>query len=146
MGTGIQLKLGLGVQPMYYPEHATSGSFVKGDPVDLAGGKVAYITADSKIFGIALADYSGTEDTLVPVERIFPDVDYVMVCDTTTAVAYVGEDYGLNIAAGATTVNVGETSTVSVVVQGLDPRDAVGTDGGRLIVRFKPAVIQGLTG
>ena len=128
------------------PEHATAGSFVAGDLVNVAGGKVRILQSDQNIFGIALGKASGTADTDIPVEVISPDKVYVAQADTTTAVTQVNNDYGLNIGtAGNMSVDIGDTSTTSVVVVDLDPRDAVGTNGGRLLVKFTTAALDTAT-
>lgn len=125
------------------PEHGTPGSFEVGDLVKVDGGKVQKVSSDENIFGIALKKYTDSEDSDIPVEVIDTSKIYVAEADTTTAQTQVGNDYGLNIgAAGSMSVDIGDTGTTSVVVVGLDPRDAVGATGGRLLVKFMSAVLD----
>ena len=126
---------------------AASQSFKKGDLIYLVAGAVTIIAADSKIAGVALQDASGVTGTIIMFHAIHPDQLWIAQLDTTTAQAYEGEDYGLNYGtAGSMAVDIGDTSTVAVVINQLDPAQAVGKDGGKVILRFKAAVCQMITG
>lgn len=125
---------------------AASQSFVKGDLVYLVGGALTVIANDQKIAGVALQNASGTTGTILKFHAIHPDQLWIAQSDTTTAQAHEGEDYGLNTASGNMSVDIGDTSTVAVVVNQVDPAQAVGTSGGKYILRFKAAVCQMITG
>lgn len=122
-----------------YPEAATQ-SYKAGDPVYLVAGKVTISDTDQHIWGIALADATGVTDTKTLVHVVHPDQVWVAQSDDATAQANVGNNYGLNLSAGACTIDVGDTTTVTVAVQNIDPAFALGTSGGFLWVRFIPAV------
>jgi hypothetical protein len=141
MAKGFQLKDGQNGQILDYPEHATAGSFEAGDPVDLNGGKVRIAASDQQIWGIAGADASGTTDTSIPVYVISPEQIWVAYADTTLNQTHVGNDYGLNISAGTSTVDIGDATTTSVVILGIDERDTAGTTA-RALVKFKGGIIQ----
>lgn len=128
---------------------AASQSFKKGDAIYLVAGAVTIAAADTKIAGIAEKDASGVATgSIIPFHAINPDQLWIAQSDTTTAQAQEGNDYGLNISAGDMSVNIGETAPTgtAVVVQQLDPSQAVGVSGGRYIIRFKAAVCQMITG
>ena len=127
------------------PEAATQ-SFVKGDLVYLVAGALTIAATDQKIAGVALQNASGTTGTILKFHAIHPDQLWIAQLDTTTAQAYEGEDYGLNTGSGNMSVDIGDTSTVAVVVNQLDPQQAVGVSGGRVFLRFKAAVCQMITG
>jgi len=126
---------------MEYPEASGTQTFKKGDPVELSSGAVQIASDDQSILGIACQDASGTAATTIQVHIISPTQLWVVEADTTTAQAQEGEDYGLNISAGNSSVDIGDTTTTTVIVQQLDPHDGAHTNaGGHLIVRFKAAV------
>jgi len=125
-------------------EGATAGSFKQGDLVKVdSSGQVVIATA-GYIFGIAGKDATGTQATVIPVELIDPTAIYVARSGTTTAQADVGELFDFTFTAGAhTLVEAGATTDVYVV--GLHSGDAVGTSGGRLLVRFLGALFTSQT-
>jgi len=125
---------------------ATGQSFKKGDPIYLVGGEVTIAANDQKIAGIADKDASGTRYTKIQFHAIHPDQLWIAQSDTTTSQAHEGENYGLNIAAGNCSVNISETTTTAVVVNQVDPSQAVGTSGGKYILRFMAAICQMITG
>lgn len=145
---GVQAKNNNPAPKVYnYPEHATHGSFAVGDLVKLdTNGKLQVAASDQALFGVAKKGYSGTEGTLIPVMVLDSNAEFVMQADTTTTIANEGVDYGLNIGTpGSMSVDVGDETTTSVVVQRLDERDGPKANG-RVVVKFKPGVIQGYTG
>lgn len=141
MAKGFQLKSGLQGETLYYPEHATAGSFKGGDLVDLNGGKVRLAAADTKIWGVAGKDAAGTVDTSTPVMLISSDQVWVAWADTTVNQTHVGNDFGLNIASASCTVDIADTTTTSVVILGIDERHVAGTTA-RVLVKFQNGVIQ----
>lgn len=138
MGMGFRYQEGP-VDIREYPEAATQ-SFKAGDIVYLVSGKVTISDTDQHIWGIALADATGVTDTKTLVHVVHPDQIWAVPSDDVTAQANVGNNYGLNISAGNCTVDVGDSSTVTVAVNALDPAFPIGTTGGFLWVRFIPAV------
>ena len=126
------------------PEHGTPGSFERGDLVKIdTNGKVQIVSSDQNIYGIALKKYTGTEGTDIPVEVIDTSKIYVAEADAATATTQIGGNFGLNIGtAGSMSVDVGDTTTTSVSVVALDPRDATTTTGGRLLLRFEADVLD----
>lgn len=116
-----------------YPE-ASGQTFVSGDLVYLVNGKVTVIAADTSIVGIA-GKGDVTTDAEIPVYIITPEQTYMCEIDTTSAIAYVGVDYGLNITSGSMAVNQGEESTTSVTL--VDLVDVAGTTSkARVLVKF----------
>ena len=134
------------VDKMEYPEGSTQ-SFKVGDPVELSAGQLIIASDDQSILGIAEKDASGTAGTMIPVHIIHPDQLWTVQADTTTTQAMEGLAYGLNISAGNCSVDLGDTTTTTVVVKQLDPQDGPHTNaGGKLIVRFKPDVCAAIGG
>jgi len=125
---------------------ANSQTFVVGDLLYLNSGAATLVTTsqETQIFGIALkrATNVTTGNADIPILTISPEGLYVAQSDTTTAVAHVGEDYGLNYTSGSMSVDIGDTTSTSVRIEMLDSRDAVGASGGRYVVRFQPATMQ----
>lgn len=124
---------------------AAGQSFKKGDAIYLVAGAVTIVAADTKIAGIAEKDASGVATgSIIPFHAIHPDQLWVAQSDTTTAQAHEGVAYGLNISAGNMSVNVSDTAATgtAVVVQQVDPAQALGTSGGKYILRFIPRVCQ----
>jgi len=127
----------------HLPE-AASQSFKAGDLVILTSGKVAIVTSDQTVYGVALKDASGTTGADVPVLVIQPDQIFLAQADTTTAATHVGGKYGLNIGtAGSMSVDIGDTSTTTVRIEKLDPRDGAKANG-RVYVKFDPDKLQNL--
>ena len=123
-------------QVFNFPEDATSGSFSAGDLVKVhTNGKVRIATAGA-ITGIALKGYSGTADTATPVMLIDPDAIYsARYKASATAQTLVGDILDFTFTVGAHTLDEG-SATTDVYCVDLDPRDATGTSGGRLLFRF----------
>lgn len=125
---------------------ANSQSFVVGDLLYLNSGAATLATTsqETQLFGIALKKATNvtTGNASIPILVICPETLFVAQLDDATAVAYVGEDYGINYTSGSMSVDLSDTSSTSVRIEMLDSRDAVGTSGGRVIVRFQPATMQ----
>lgn len=118
------------------PEAATQ-TFKQGDLVIISGGKVAVMTDDDDIFGVAMQDASGTADTDVPVYVIHASDKFIAEASTTTAQTNVGVAYALVVTSGSMAVNPGSTTTAAFYIDSLDPRDGATTGaGGRVIGRF----------
>lgn len=134
----IELYTGLAPQTLICQEGGTSGSYENGDLVKTdSSGQIVLATAGT-VLGIARKKYTGTQATELDVEVInFSDI-YSMPYSTTTAQNLVGLAKDLVFTAGAQTVT--STNTYKeVTIVGLDPRDAVGTSGGRVLIKFNPA-------
>lgn len=119
---------------------ASSQTFKVGDllqycltTTDQGSMKIASI---GRIDGIAAKKATGTAATALSYYPICFDKDYVVPSYTTTAVTNIGTTYSFVWTAGGQTLAAKTTSAASAYCVALDPRDAVGTDGGRLIVRF----------
>ncbi len=131
----------------FITDFRTNGSneFARGDLVYLTSGRLRICGGDpSAILGIAQEPDSAVQDTRIRVLVIRPGDIFVGKCSSTTANAYEGENYGVVTTTTANTVDITDTtqSTVRVQCLKLDPRDAVGTSGGRMIVAFYPYNLQ----
>jgi len=123
-------------QVLTFPEHATDGSFEVGDLVKIAtNGKVQIATAGA-ISGIARTKYTGTENSDIDVELIDLNGIYsARYKASATAQSLAGDCLDFTFTAGAHTLDESSADT-DVYCVGLDPRDALGTSGGRLLIRF----------
>jgi hypothetical protein len=128
----------LNTQEIICQEGTTSGSFKRGDLVYTDSAGQIILGSAGKIFGIAMNDYTGTVSTELNVMLISPNDIYALPLNTTTAQTNVGTQGDITYTAGAQYVTVG-TSVKEVAIVGLHPADAVGTSGGRVLVRFQPA-------
>lgn len=128
---------GLAPQTILCQEGATSGSFTKGDLVKTdSSGQVVLGTA-GKIFGIAENGYTGTQGTVVPVTLInYNEIYSIANKAAATNQNLVGIVADMVYTAGAQNVDTAANTYKEVEVVGFDPRDAIGTSGGRLLVRF----------
>jgi len=130
-------------------EASTSG-FAVNEIVTLSGG-YATIAADDGVFGVALKAGSATstdaDRITIPIQVITPDTIWIMQADATTAVTYVGENYGINWTTGSQAVDIGDTTTSQVRIMNLDSRDGATTGaGGRVHVCFSMDVIKDRAG
>jgi len=113
-----------------------AGDLVKTD----ANGELVIATAGA-IMGIARRAATGTASTKIPVELISADNLYVAKYKASaTTEALVGDVVDFTFTAGAHTLDESGATTDADVV-GLDPRDDLGTSGGRLVIRFDPNAI-----
>ena len=137
----VELYDGVDPQVLDFPVHTTHGSFKAGDLVKLVSGKLKIATA-GVILGIARSDYNKTNPQgNVDVELINPNSIYsVRYKSSATAQTLVGDLVDFTFTAGAHYVDESGASTDAYVV-GLDPRDAVGTTAGRLLIRFKSSLL-----
>ena len=120
-------------------EHATDGAWKAGDLLIIGtNGKMQIATAGA-IYAIARSDASGTENTVHEIELISFDNVYSARYSGTTSVALIGDCVDFTFTAGAHTLSESGATTDAYVV-GLDTRDAVGTSGGRLLIKFYPAL------
>jgi len=129
---------GLAHQIIFAQEGATAGSFEKDDLVKTdSAGQVVLATA-GKIYGIAQADATGTQNTIVPVMLINPNEIYVIAHKAAaTNQNQVGLEADLVYTAGGQNVDSAASTYDEVEIVGFYPDDAVGTSGGRLLVRFQ---------
>lgn len=123
---------------------ASSQTFAAGDLVYLNGGYVTLVTDDQNIMGIAMKASTTVTSawTTIPVQVITPEALFVAQVDTTSTLANVGEDYGLNTATTQChAVDLGDVTTTCVRVERLDPRDGASATG-RVIIRFNTVSLQ----
>ncbi|HUW46172.1 MAG TPA: hypothetical protein VMW50_10315 [Dehalococcoidia bacterium] len=107
-----------------------------------SNGELVIATA-GVILGIARSPASGTASTVIPVE--LPNLNDVYVANykaSATAEALIGDVVDFVFTVGAHTLDESSATTDAYVV-GLDPRDAVGTSGGRLLFRFNYLLFKG---
>jgi len=134
---------GLAPQIIEIETDAAENAFYKGDLVKTASGELV-IATDGAITGIALKTADGVADTKIPVQLLNLNEIYVMAYSTVTAESIVGVYADITFTAGAHVVTDG-TASEDVYIVGLHPDDAVGTDGGRVLVRFDPTELaQGI--
>jgi len=128
---------------LIYQEGATPASFAKGDLVRTdTAGQVVMATAGN-ILGIACKGYTSTQGTRIPVELVTPAAIYRIASQAGgTALAQVGLLADVVFGAGAHTVDETSPSTNELDIVGIDPQDAIGTEGGKLLVRFRFKVIE----
>ncbi len=130
-----------GTPPQVVPaQEGTGQSYKAGDAVQWSSGQLV-VGASQAIDGIARRDATGTAGTVCEVELINLDSVYVVTYNTTTAQSVIGSVVDMDTAtAGAQIFHA--SGTTDAVVVALDPRDAVGLSGGRLYVKFFPAVTK----
>ena len=116
-------------------EAAAQSAVKKGDLVQFNADGLVAIAATDVIDGIARGNLTGTTSAPCEVELIDPGALYVGYYSTTTVQTIVGNiaDF-TDVTAGAMKLTTGGTTDAYIVA--LDPRDAVGKDGGRVIFRF----------
>ena len=121
-------------------EGASTQTFDAGDPVKFSAGYVVVATAGA-IHGISRTDATGTQSSTIEVELIDPNARYSVRCSTglTHAQTLVGTMADLDFTTPSAMVL--EDGTTDTYIVGLDPRDAVGTTSGRVLVRFMGAVL-----
>ena len=119
-------------------EEGTGQSYKAGDLVKFSSGQLVIATAGA-IDGIARRDASGTASTACEIELINLDSVYVgKYKASATAQTLVGAVSDFTFTAGGHTLDESGANT-DVYVVALDPRDAVGTSGGRLLFKFLTA-------
>jgi copper oxidase (laccase) domain-containing protein len=117
-------------------EGTTHGSFALGDIVYTDSAGRIILGTSNKVFGIAHAGYTGTAGTPLAVELINEFDLYSIPYATTTSQGIIGQYNDLTYTHDAQVVAATQGSNKDVFIVGLDPRDALGTSGGRLLVRF----------
>lgn len=139
----------------YYPhtvmqltlKEGASETFVKGNLllIDADGYINECATDPTLIYGVAAEDaHNSTSDgdNEVGVYVITPDSVWSAKSDTTTAQTDIGLNVSAKLASSVWYVDAGSTGNKAVNVIGFDPRDALGTSGGRYIVMFAFDSIQ----
>jgi len=134
---------GLGPQILNIQENdsASENDWYAGDLVKADGSGELTIATDDAIMGIALKAATGVDNTEIPVQLLNFNEIYVMKYSTTTSEAIIGTYADITFTAGAHVVTDG-TAVENVYIVGLHPDDAVGTDGGRVLVRFDTTALQ----
>ena len=137
---------GLAPQIVQIVSDAATDVFTDGDLVKTASGELGLATHSLKYIGIARTAAVTGNDQVIDVELLNPAEIYVVKCNTETALSSIGA--GVTITTFTTAAQVftvtGAGGSVDGYVVGLHPDDAVGTDGGRLLIRFEPAVLMGV--
>ncbi len=125
---------------------SATASFALNDLVKLDSSGTLVIATTGNILGIAKTKDPASLTTKVLVDVIYPDNSRFALRykAAETAVSLGGEAATLTFTTTAITADDG--GTTDVVIQEVDTREAVGTSGGLLIVTFKPAVLQAVTG
>ena len=138
----IECQEGTGISPNVW---------YKGDLVKFAGdGKVDAVATSGAIAGIAGATATGTDDTHFDLFLINPAAIYEMRVEDGkySALAYVGNKYGLNFTLGLQRLDINDVTTVDVYIVGIHPSDvgvaAAGLNEGRVLVRFNYDIFIGV--
>jgi hypothetical protein len=103
---------------------------------------VMKVATTGAITGIARKNWTSSGGA-TEVELIDLDALYTITCASTTANAALGSDADITFTTTAQTVTSNTSSGVDVLIVAIDPRDAVGTSGGRYLCRFLPTVVAG---
>jgi len=111
---------------------AAAGTYDAGEVVDVANGSCA-IGEDAKCAAVALKDASGTT-TNTPCILLTPEQTWSIGYNGTTAATLIGNTYLMTFTTSVQCLT-STTSTPTVVVVGLDPRDGPKAYG-RLYVKF----------
>jgi len=111
---------------------AATTTYDAGEVVDVASGSVA-IGADAQCAGVALKDAEDTSH-YTPVILITPEQIWSICYNGTTATSLIGTTLLMTFTTAAQCLT-STTSTPTVVVVGLDPRDGAKAYG-RLHVKF----------
>lgn len=128
-------------EPNVVEAQEASGSandWYENDLVKFDGSGQTVIATAGIIAGIARKRATGTQATAYELELLDPNAIYVMRAEgsTATAQANVGEAFDINYTAGGHYVDTSSTSNKEVYIVGIHKGDAVGTSGGRYLVRF----------
>lgn len=138
MATGVQRITGNPNIRKYLCASATP-AFVAGDLVTINASGLLVIATAGDILGIAKANHPASTSVYVPVDIIDPVSDFLVHAAGATATTDVGDI--LDILPTTTAVTTTADSVHDVCVNALWPGDAVGTSGGRYIVKFSPGSI-----
>jgi hypothetical protein len=115
---------------------------VQGDLVKIDGNGLVALASTGVIGGIMKSKDPSSTTTKVLVDVILTDnSEFVIPYKASTTAQTIVGDYAA-ITFTSNTLSVDDSSDGDVIIQRLDPRDAVGTTSGRVIVRFKPASLQ----
>ena len=124
---------------------ATALDWSIGDLVKCDGDGELVIATQGIILGIALKAATGVDNTKIPVQLINPNEIYVMKYSTSTAENIIGEMVSVTFTKSAHTCTTGGSAgTDAFYIVGLHPDDALGTDGGRVLVRFAFTALEGV--
>jgi len=137
---------GLAPQIVQIESDAATAAFYPGDLVQTSSGELVLATTTLLYKGIAQTASVTGNDQKINVELINPNEIYVVKSNTVTAEANIGEAVTITtFTAKAQIFTVtGTAGTSDGYCVGLHPDDAVGKDGGRLLIRFEPAVLKGV--
>jgi hypothetical protein len=122
-----------------------TGLWVVGEMVNIDSTGRVVIAAAGAITGMALTAPSGTVDTTIRIDCVFPDQVWAQKYGTTTANTLEGLKKDITFTTGSQAV-ASTANAADVVIQKVDSRDALGTSAGRVLVRFVPASCAMITG
>lgn len=130
------------------PEAATQ-SFKAGEFVYLASGKATACASDATaISHFALEDASGTTDNEILAVQVSPDLEFEMCVyhstagSAVTAITQVGTKYALLVSSNMHYVDIEDETNLAFQVQKLSPKDTVGDQYGRVIVKVLSDICQ----
>ena len=132
MGLFYGLKLVEGPCVVREYTSAATGTYDAGEVVSLANGSVG-IGAHDACAGVALKD-AGAVTEMTPVIHITPDQIWSICYNGTTALDLIGDTYLMTFTTSLQCLT-STTSTPTVTVVGLDPRDGAKLYG-RVLVKF----------
>ncbi len=133
--------------PNFHEYVATSvtPAWSKGDLVKLDTNGTLIIATSTCNLGIAQADAPSDVTTKCLIDVLSPDEsEFAIASNTTTAVTLKGQAGTITYDKGAHYVTAGSAADCSII--DLDGRDTIGKSGGRVIVRFRAAALQGHEG
>ncbi len=131
----VEYYAGPRVAPLIGVEGATQ-AFHPGDLVTIDTSGYVIIATAGSIAGIARQHATGTTGANIEWEPICADAVYsAKYKASATAQSLVGDCLDFTFTVAAHTLDE-SGATTDVYCVGLDPRDAVTTSGGRLLVRF----------
>jgi len=146
-GYSVVAYTGLEPQVVEIDENDGAGAndWYEGDLVKCDSDGELVIATSGVILGVARKAATGTDNTNIPVELINFSEIYVMHYSTTTAETIIGDVGTITFTAGGHYVtSTGSAGSADCYIVGLHPGDDVGTDGGRVLVRFAYNVSAGV--
>ena len=133
-----------GMVPQVIKGYETAGqTFKAGDLLHIDSDGLCCIATAGNIDGIARGDASGTTSAAIEIELI--NLEAIYTCHykaSATAQTLAGALADFVFDVGAHTLD-DNGATTDVFVVGLDPRDTLGTSGGRILFRFLPTLVKG---
>ena len=160
LGKVILRKAPYGFDECIPMQEAAGQSFKIGQFLKLNAGQVAVCTdaADEQFHSLAMQDASGTQGTVLKVQRLTPlhvlsmSSYHATAATSATLISHIGKDAPIIQTVTANEVyideanmNTGATSTNPFMVIGIDPINEVGDVYGRYLVCLKATNCQSWT-